>query len=109
MRRFALPVAVLGILLFAGAPAGASPADGDRRTPVVVAVEKAGPAVVNISTKKIVEESVHPFFREWYGRYRTRRQGQSVGSGVVIHADGYVVTNRHVVSMATEIVVTPRS
>ena len=82
-----------------------------RRSPVVIAVEKVGPAVVNIST--LVREQVRPFFpfsrddffRDFFpdfsGREYTRT---SLGSGVIIDGSkGHILTNHHVVARATEI------
>jgi Do/DeqQ family serine protease len=82
-----------------------------RRSPVVIAVEKVGPAVVNIST--LVREQVRPFFPfsrddffrdffpDFFGREYTRT---SLGSGVIIDGSkGHIITNHHVVARATEI------
>ena len=84
---------------------------GVRRSPVVIAVEKVGPAVVNIST--LVREQVRPFFpfsrddffRDFFpgfsGREYTRT---SLGSGVIIDGrKGHILTNHHVVARAAEI------
>jgi len=91
--------------------------DSIRRTPVVIAVEKASPAVVNISTQQIVERQVRPFpefrdplfedfFRDFFEPRRERYQQTSLGSGVVIRADGYILTNQHVVLRGTHVKVT---
>jgi len=75
-----------------------------RRTPVVEVVEKVSPAVVNIAAEAMVREA-DPFF---FG-FRTRqRRAQSLGSGLIIAANGIVVTNAHVVDGASRIVVTTR-
>lgn len=73
-------------------------------------VKQAVPAVVNIYAKRIVETRVSPFagdpfFGNFFGDMaQTRPQVQnSLGSGVILSADGYVVSNYHVVGMATDI------
>lgn len=80
-----------------------------RMTPVVKAVRKVSPAVINIYTKKTVK--TNPFGRwgdkdsgspfDYY--HRRKRNIQSLGSGVIIHPKGYAVTNEHVVTKATQI------
>ncbi len=81
------------------------------------AVERAAPAVVNIHSNKQVTEPAHPFFedpffRRFFGeqspfapRQRTER---SLGSGVIVSRDGYILTNYHVVRGGEEIEVTLR-
>ncbi len=83
-----------------------------RRTPVVEAVKKVAPAVVNISTEKIVRRQINPFFdnyRFFFGDYfnnfpssRTFKR-QSLGSGVLIDPKGYIITNEHVILPASRI------
>ncbi|MEL6481195.1 MAG: Do family serine endopeptidase, partial [Pseudomonadota bacterium] len=81
--------------------------------------ERLSPAVVNISTAQKVEQAERgeqqvpegtPFedlFRDFFERGRPQgpRQVQSLGSGFVISAEGYVVTNNHVIEEADEITV----
>jgi len=74
------------------------------------AVKKAMPAVVNIFTSKEVRVSNNPFlndplFRQLFGdRFGSRtEQVASLGSGVIVSADGYILTNNHVVDSADEI------
>jgi serine protease Do len=79
----------------------------ERRTPIVAAVEKIGPSVVNISAEHVVQQRRNPldvFFGGGDGRPRTSRS-ESLGSGVVI-APGVVVTNDHVISGASRVWVT---
>ncbi|MBB3346884.1 MULTISPECIES: Do family serine endopeptidase [unclassified Sphingomonas] len=77
-------------------------------------VAKLQPAVVNISTtqKVTVQQSANPFagtpFGDLFGQFGgggggapVTREGTSLGSGFLISADGYVVTNNHVIAPAS--------
>ena len=103
LALFALPA-------FATAPVD-EPASDPARDPVVVAVQRALPAVVNISTERLVQRQFNdPFddlFREFFGHpRRPQTQGvHSLGSGVIVDEDGWIVTNWHVVRRATKITV----
>lgn len=88
-----------------------------RRTPVVRAVEKALPSVVNIGTEKMVKVSYSDpkrsrrgsifdqSFFEFYGPPNFEKK-QSLGSGVIVDSNGYILTNYHVVQRAARIQVT---
>lgn len=79
--------------------------------------EKAGPAVVNISTVKMIDVSKrlhrffspfpegHPFnrFFEPFQGMPQKKKTHSLGSGFIISSDGYIVTNHHVVAKAEEV------
>jgi S1-C subfamily serine protease len=75
-------------------------------------VSRVSPAVVTIrSTERARAAQQFPFmddptFREFFGDrmpQQTPRQVQGVGSGVIVNADGYILTNHHVVDGAVEI------
>ena len=68
-------------------------------------VKRAAPAVVNISSKRVVRQQVDPFWEMFgQGAPRERVEG-SLGSGVIVRADGVIVTNNHVIEGGQEITV----
>ncbi|MEO2169255.1 MAG: trypsin-like peptidase domain-containing protein, partial [bacterium] len=97
--------ALLLALLLAALPSSAA----DRRTPVVAAVEATRDAVVNISAEEVVVVRKDPFFDQFFSDFfelQPRRRAytrKSLGSGVIIRDDGYVVTNAHVIARGDRI------
>jgi serine protease Do len=100
----------LGLALLAGGAAADDPFL--RRTTTVRVVEEAGPAVVNITTEQVVQSSPFrpfggdPFFDRFFRDFfepRMPRTVQNLGSGVVIDAAGHILTNEHVVALASRI------
>src|SRR5881409_3082758 len=114
-KAAALLIAALALPAVAAARGAES--DPERRSLVVQAVEKASPAVVNVSTEQIVEQRgspfpfpQDPFFEEFFRDFvdpRPRRfKTASLGSGVIVAADGTIMTNVHVIERASRINVT---
>ena len=88
--------------------------DGPRERPGFVslspAAKKAMPAVVNIFTSKDVKVPRHPFmddplFKRFFGDQLDgdTQHSSSLGSGVIVGPEGYILTNHHVVEAADEI------
>jgi len=75
------------------------------------AVERASPSVVNVFATKITREEPHPLFSDpllqrFFGDQSTRprlRRENSLGSGVIVDQNGYVLTNNHVIASASDI------
>jgi len=99
------------VLAAAGPVAASGNARSIRETPVVKTFRAVRDAVVNISTTRIVESRSGSFSDEFFEFFNMpspfgRRKLRSLGSGIVIHPSGYIVTNAHVVERATEVEVT---
>lgn len=112
--KFSRKILLLGLLAFA---VGCGEERDARRTPVVAAVEKCLPSVVNIGTERIVKTVYQDPQQRSRGSIRDRffsdflglppppsyKLAHSLGSGVVIHPAGYILTNYHVVEKASRI------
>jgi len=75
------------------------------------AVQRAAPSVVNVFATKITREKPHPLFddplfKRFFGDQASRpryKRENSLGSGVIVDSNGYVLTNNHVIDAASEI------
>ncbi len=111
-QREATTVEILQSVAPANTPRGNGPVS------YAVAVERAAPAVVKISTARVVTVKPHPFFddptfRQFFGGgndlIRPRQQVQTgLGSGVIVSSKGYLLTNHHVIKDADKIQVALR-
>ncbi len=103
----------------AAAPAAVVPGGAIAPTTFEVIAHKDDPAVVNISTSKVVHEARmqdpfgqlfgrngSPFVTPWGGGGDQSLTQRSLGSGFVVDPSGYVLTNRHVVNGADQVQVT---
>jgi serine protease Do len=105
VRKSTAILALTALITLITSPATAraedeSPERRLRRTPIVVAVEKAAPSVVSIGTTRLVRV---PRFWEW--DFVVKERPGALGSGVIVHPSGYVITNAHVINQAAQIAV----
>jgi len=101
------------IVLNQPAPVVVAAPEPSAKTPVAsyrAAAKKAMPTVVNIYTSKQVRQPRHPLqddpvFRRFFGDQlpQQTQRVSSLGSGVIVSSEGYIITNHHVVAAADEI------
>ncbi|MGD8963029.1 MAG: Do family serine endopeptidase [Desulfobacterales bacterium] len=114
-------ITILCALLFLlFAPVFAQPGwslKSERESPVVRAVRKVSPAVVNISSSYTIRKRANPFsgfgmdpffeefFKDFFDpRFESRQESASLGSGVIIDGKrGLILTNAHVIEKASKI------
>ncbi|MBW7889303.1 MAG: trypsin-like peptidase domain-containing protein [Bacteroidetes bacterium] len=85
-----------------------------RQNAITKTVALVSPAVVGINVTEIREYrdpfanffGNDPFFRQFFGNRNYKQEIKGLGSGVIISADGYILTNDHVAGNAKEITVT---
>ena len=87
-------------------PPAAGEIGASRRTAITAAVEAASPAVVSVNVIEVRQVRVRDPFADFFGGVPSRvyeQQVQGLGSGFIVSADGYIVTNNHVVEGADEL------
>jgi len=102
-----ITLAQLFIIGFSGVVSASEESTFDRRTPVVKVYQDTHKAVVNIAGERLVSSSPWPGY-VWpdifdFGGPRYQRQVAVLGSGMVVHEDGYVITNAHVIKGSKKI------
>ncbi len=93
-------------------PAVAPSTMGQVQLTFAPVVKRVVPAVVNVYARTVTQVQANPFandpfFSQFFGANPEMRQRvqQSLGSGVIVRADGIILTNNHVVAGGTDIVV----
>ena len=101
--------AFAGAALAQGLPRAVPQSTAQIQLSFAPVVSKVAPAVVNVYASRVVRQAVNPFandpfFRQFFGNGATRARVQkSLGSGVIVRAEGIILTNNHVVAGGEDI------
>jgi len=116
LNKLLLGILLLGVLYGQAIAAIPSVLPGQVMPSLAPILEQVTPAVVNIATKSTVQRNKRPLLKDplfqrffQYPTQPRQRSSQSLGSGVIVDAEGgLIITNHHVIDKADQVTVTLR-